>query len=246
MFRHFLNEIRNSSRNSNMPQSPKTINARCRYCGKEFTIPDMFHVERVCPACQCMNIFEKGMALDFSSIVPFDVKTLPDVYASMQGKIDLRFPDDVGQPGSGLSEELWIHDNYVIQFNTSSLYYINIVSREYGSVSLDEIRKYLDGKTWMIQAFNISKEYQEEIRRVCSLSPAVVDIGNAYMGIMQTLLLFGITSEQQKTMEKAIAEFERFFGVKYIGRKWARDGKEVTWGQLLHAIYMSYGMKKLY
>ena len=236
----------NNRRNSNVLQSPKTISVRCRHCGNEYIIPDMFHVERACPQCGCMNIFENGVSQDFSSIVPFDVHTIPDVYVSMQGKIDWRFPDDVGQPGSQLSEELWIHDDYIIRFNLSSLYYVNIVTREYGSVPLDEIRKYLNGKLWVIKALETSGKYQEELMRVYSSSPDVSVIGNTYMGIIQTIILHGMSSEQHKALEESIAKIERLTGAEYAGRKWTLDGKSITWGKLLHAIFMSCGMKKVY
>ena len=179
-------------------------------------------------------------------IVPFDTKTLPDVYVSVGNKMFWKFPDDVGRPGSNISQELWIQDNHIIQFNSHSLYYVDIKSRKDGSVSLNKVQDDINTKLWFVKTFMISKKFQAELNRVARISPEIVQLIQAYFDIITTITLSFMSYEQKKRMEENIKLFERMTNVMLEGRKWMMDRQEVTWGNMLYAILRSYGMNKVW
>ena len=116
-------------------------------------------------------------------MLPFNLKTMPDAFFTVNAKMYPMFPDDVGISG-GLSQELWLHDNYLIQFNKDTLFYVNIVSREYGKESLEMYEK-----------------MQREIELLVNRNGQVLQIIQLYFDIITTILLSFCSTTQIKEME---------------------------------------------
>lgn len=83
------NEGGNNGNTSATPQ-PKTIKVRCRNCGNELTVADMFHVEGTCPKCHGKYIVENGIIKNKGEVTVHcvscgrDVKVPGDEYVEAQ------------------------------------------------------------------------------------------------------------------------------------------------------------------
>ncbi len=179
--------------------------------------------------------------------VPFDTtRTIPDCYFLMQSKMFFGFPDDVGASMNGWCPLMWIQDNYVIQFNNHSMYYVDIISRDYGSISYETIKQSLNDKLWMLQSHKCSDLMIDEVDWLVKHNPQAQYRLQVYIDVIAAMLCPILTDSQICTMKEQILSIERATGAKFVNRKWMIDGKDITWGHLLYSVLRQMGMKKIY
>ena len=176
-------------------------------------------------------------------MLPFNLKTMPDAFFTVNAKMYPMFPDDVGISG-GLSQELWLHDNYLIQFNKDTLFYVNIVSREYGKESLQSIKNNLSVKMWFIRCHEMYEKMQREIELLVNRNGQALQIIQLYFDIITTILLSFSSTTQIKEMESKASIIYSISGAKLNGRKWMYEGREITWGTVIYTILRNNGMNK--
>lgn len=178
--------------------------------------------------------------------VPFDLKHVPDGFLSTDVKLFWGFPDTVGRGSKDISTEVWVHDDYLIQFDDNYLYFVNIITRDYGSISFQNIQLIDGGLTWLTGSLNASRIVQPQLLSIMNQNREAYQYIQAYLNLVYVITETVMFQEDTELLNNSKDILERgCVGLRLEGRKWKAEGREITWGKVIYSIIRSFGIQKL-